>query len=510
MSSSFYTKHRARSASFYAVLLRLPSQLATVLGYVVLVRLLSEGEFGIYSLFYAVLPFLGTLISFGMENTLKRFQPEFLRNGENRLADKLSRRIGLFRLISTTIAVALIIVFWDRLAPILKLTDYREQFILFAAIIVTHFQCQVLSLSLSAHLLQKFSVGLAAMWSVVKLAGYLLVAAFFELRLETAILVDLVAYLAYYVALRIAYAARTDRQKGRQAIFEPELRRRLIRYGAFYSFNDAGTLALDTRKENFFLAGFLDMVAVGAYSFASRFNEMIEHVSPIRMLNSVIQPLFVSLDYKSNPERVRKYFTLLINVALLVRIPVLAFTAVLHQEIVELLFAGRFLEYSWLLAVIALFSLGKSIGPPITLVAQLEEKAQFILASKLIGILSIAGSILLIPRFGVLGAAVAAGMGVLLKNLFIWWFVRKLAVWRNGTMFVVKSILIWTVFVVLVLGIKRWLGEWPVLELGAAIVAAGLFFLVQIRAAMGPDEREIVARTFSGREQRILRLLGIA
>ena len=58
--SSPYNKETARKAAFHAVFLRLPAQAATVLSYVLLVRLLSETDFGIYSLFYAILPLTST------------------------------------------------------------------------------------------------------------------------------------------------------------------------------------------------------------------------------------------------------------------------------------------------------------------------------------------------------------------------------------------------------------------------------------------------------------------
>ncbi len=53
---------------------------------------------------------------------------------------------------------------------------------------------------------------------------------------------------------------------------DPEEKRRLFRYGLFNNFNDAGTLMLTTRTDNFFIAAIIDPVAVGVYSFYSRLN----------------------------------------------------------------------------------------------------------------------------------------------------------------------------------------------------------------------------------------------
>jgi O-antigen/teichoic acid export membrane protein len=504
-----YNRRSARAAAFHALILRVPAQIATLASYVVLVRLLPESEFGIYSLFYAMIPVIGTLLSFGMEDTLRRYQPEYLRKGENRLAHWLTRRIGQLRLATTFLFILVAFVFWDQIGALFKIADYRDHFVLFAALLLSHFQCQLLTQALSAHLLHKYSVGWAAGFSITKLAGYGIAVLVWELDLWTAILADLGAYCVFFVGLKYAYLRKADHRRGTVSRFSPEESKRLIRYATYYSFNDAGGLTLDSRKDSFFLAAFLDTTSVGAYAFANRFNDMVGRVSPTTLLDSVIQPLFVSLDYKHDKEKVQRYFSLIFTLSLLTRVPVLAFTAVYHQEIVEVVFGGRFIEYSHLIALVALFALGGIIGTPVTLVAQLEEKAQFILASKIFGILGIGASLLLIPTIGVLGAVLAGGTAVLLKNLFIWWFVRDLARWTNAKSFAIRSALIWGVFAAIAVPQREWLADRPALMLLTALVVWAAFVVVQVRAVSTPEHREIMGKMFSGRERMLLRWLRI-
>jgi len=505
-----YTRKSARSAAFHAIFLRVPAQIATLVGYVVLVRLLSETEFGVYSLFYAVLPVVGTLLSFGMEDTLRRYQPEYLRKGENRLAHWLTRRIGQLRLITTFLFLVIVFAFWNQIAPLFKIADYREHFMLFAVLLLSHFQCQLLSISLSAHLMQRYSVGVTAVFSIAKLAGYGVAFAVWDLDLWTAILADVVAYCVFFVGLKYAYLFKADHRRGTMSRFAPPEVKRLIRYATYYCFNDAGHLTLDTRKDNFFLAAYLDAASVGAYAFAINFDAMMTRVSPLILLDSVIQPLFVSLDYKHDSQRVHRYFSLLLTLSLLARLPIFAFVAVYHREIVEVVFGGRFLEYSYLLALVALFSLGAVISTSVTLVAQLEEKAQFILASKIFGILGVAASLILIPLVGVVGAVIASGTAILLKNLFIWWFVRDLARWTNAKAFVASATVIWTLFGLVAHQERTWLAAHPLLALIGGLGLLAVFVFVQVRVAFTPEHRAIIGNLFSGRERRILQLLGIA
>ena len=199
--SQIYSKQRARNAVFHTLMLRPPGQIATVVGYVLLVRLLSEADYGIYNLFYALLPLLAAGASFGLEHTLRRYQPEYLKSGEHGLADLLVRRIGLLRLVSTAAALTLLYLFWPNLAPIFKIEDYRSLFLLFAVLALTHFQCSILTVALSSHLLQKHSMGMQAVVSLLKTGGYAIAGYGFGLSLWTVFWIDLAMFFCFSLGL---------------------------------------------------------------------------------------------------------------------------------------------------------------------------------------------------------------------------------------------------------------------------------------------------------------------
>lgn len=503
-----YSKQRARAAVFHTLMLRPPGQIATVIGYVLLVRLLSEAEYGIYNLFYALLPLLAAGASFGLEHTLRRYQPEYLKTGRHALADLLVRRIGVLRLISTAAALALLYVFWPKLAPIFKIEDYRSLFLLFAVLALTHFQCSILTVALSSHLLQKHSMGMQAVAAILKTAGYAIVGYGFGLSLWSVFWIDLGAYVVLYVGLKYYYVTYAERRRGEQMSLSRSERWRLFKYGFFYNFNDAGTLPLQTRTDNFFIVAFLDPVAVGAYSLATRLSVMVYRVTPLKFLESVVRPLFFSLDHQQNAERVKAYFTLLVNASLLVMIPIAFFVASFHHSLVEVVFAGKFLEYSPLLTIVFLFAAANAIDVPVTLVAQLKEKAHVILLSRIFGLYNIAGLLLLIPMLGIAGAMLASGSAVLLKNLFIWWFVRDIAVWQDGPRFLSRTLLVWVPYAG-VAALVKLLDAPPLGELALGVLLWAAFFAAYLRFwALAPAQRALIAALFPGRETRLLRVFG--
>ncbi|HEX6996050.1 MAG TPA: oligosaccharide flippase family protein [Gammaproteobacteria bacterium] len=505
-----YSKQRARRAVFHTLLLRPPGQLASFVGYVLLVRLLSEAEYGVYSLFYALLPLLAAVASFGLEHTLRRYQPEYLKQGENRVADRLVRRIGLIRLVSTAVVLALLYVTWPQVAPLFDIEGYRSVFVIFAGLALAHFQCSILTIALSSHLLQQHSLGMQVLFAIVKAVLYAAAGYGWGLDLVTVFLIDLAAYLFLYAGLKYLYTVRADRRSGTRDTLPPGDRRRIFKYGIFYNFNDAGTLPLRTRTDNFFIAAYLDPVAVGAYSFCTQLSQTIYRATPLKQLESVVRPLFFSLDYEKNVERVRTYFSLLVTFGFVVMVPIFLFIACWHREVVQVLFAGKFLEHAPLLTIVFLFAAANSLDVPITLVAQLKEKAHVILASRIFSVYNVVALIVLIPRMGIAGAVLASGSAHFMKHLFIWWFVRDLAVWKGAERFIGRTALAWAPFVALSLGGRTLLPFEPAVLLALGAVLWSVAFALYIRHfALTHEQRELIATLFPGKETRFLRAFGV-
>jgi O-antigen/teichoic acid export membrane protein len=258
--------------------------------------------------------------------------------------------------------------------------------------------------------------------------------------LRTALCADTISYAVVYIFLRAAYyrhcSAGVSPQIHRPP---PEERKRLVKYAVFNNFNDAGTLFLDSRMDNFFIAAFMNAVSVCIYAFYMRLNEMATNVLPVRLFENIIQPMFFAVEPNEAEWRLPQYFTLLLNTNLLLQWPMVAFAVAYHSEIVHVVFGGKFIEHAWLLPIVLGFSTINCFATPVSLVAQYEEKVQIQLLSKVFAGYNIVAMLLLIPYLGLYGAAIASGSAQALKNLFVWWHVRHHAVWLNGRIAVATS-----------------------------------------------------------------------
>jgi len=509
---SLYNSHRARRSIVDTVRYRVLSQIATMASFVVLVRGLSEHELGVYSLLYALIPLLSTLASFGVEQVLRRYEPEYLRSGQLQAAAWLVRVVASIRLGSNLVILALLWILWALVAPIFQLATYRTEYLYFCPLLLLHFQANILQLTLSSHLQQSFAVGMTAVQSTAKLVFYLVCLWLGALTLKLAILVDTVGYLLLYAGTRYAYVRYCQPARPAEPFrISSEERRRLLRYGFYNNFNDAGTLILSSRSDNFFIAAYMNPIAVGAYSFYGRLNEMIANMLPLRQFANVIRPFFFAVPRELAAERLPRYYTLLVNATLCVQLPLAAFAIAYHREIVLVVFGGKFLASSALLTVVVGFSVFGAIFEAATLIAQYAEKSATILLSKLSLIYNVLSMLVLLPAFGLYGAAISTGTATLMKNLFIWWHVRDTARWINLRSVVLMVVFLWGTLIGACYAIKAVLPAPPIVQMligGVLCLAATLLYIRS--PAIAESDRQLLAQLLHGREAALLAKLGLA
>jgi O-antigen/teichoic acid export membrane protein len=508
-----YDRSKARRSLFDTITYRVASQAATLLGYVVLVRTLGKQDFGVYNLLYSFIPLVGTAASLGLEQTLRRYQPEYLRHGSIAAAAWLVKRVAGLRFATNLVVLGVVLLAWNRVAPYFDLGPYKMQFEFFCVLVLLHFQSQILQLTLAGHMLHRYSVGSVAMLSFGKLIWYSLLAFAGLLTLRTAIYADTLAYAVIYVFLRFMYhrqcaAKAAPEARAYRAVGEE--RRRLLRYGLFNNFNDAGTLFLDSRIDNFFIAAFMNSVAVGIYSFYIRLTEMALNVLPGRLFDNIIQPMFFAVKPAEADARLPQYFSFLLNANLIVLWPTVAFSVAYHAEIVQAVFGGKFIEESWLLPVVLGFAVVNCFSTPVALVAQYEEKPHIQLLSKIFAIYNVIALLVLIPRLGLYGAALGIGSAQILKNLFVWWHVRRRAVWINAGASLTTSVALWGGTAAVCYAIRTTLAAPASVQLVLGAIVVGCAALIHVRGpALSASDREILLRLFQGREVRLLRVLGL-
>ena len=282
-------------------------------------------------------------------------------------------------------------------------------------------------------MMHQYSVGSVAATSVGKLLAYVAITVFGTLTLRAAILADIAAYGLGYIILSIArWRLRRNAPQASGFHLDASERKRLTRYAVFNHLNDASSLLVYGQTDNFFIGAMLSPVAVAAYAFYGKLTEMINNLIPQKLFDNVIQPMFFAVPPAESEVRLSRYFTLLIDLNLALQLPVIAFVIVYHRELVQVFFAGKYLQYSNLFPlVLALSIVPSSMSVPISLVAQYHERTGLMLASELFGLYQVGAMLVLVPSLGLYGAALSTGSFHALRNFWIWWQLRRQVQWRN-------------------------------------------------------------------------------
>ena len=132
--------NKAAEAGVSTAVLKVFHQIISFGATVLLVRTLSQEAFGIYSILYAVIPMLNLVGSFGLQEVLQRFLPEYYAKNEFKLARKLVFRVFILRTIVSILVISAIFMYWDVLSGLIKIQDYKNYFAIFCVCIIAYQQ----------------------------------------------------------------------------------------------------------------------------------------------------------------------------------------------------------------------------------------------------------------------------------------------------------------------------------------------------------------------------------
>lgn len=498
-------KNKTASAIKYTLIFKTLSQLCGVIATILLVRALSEHDYGIYNLLYSIIGLIGTVASLGIGNALERYIPEYYQKGEFKIAHNLYRMSSVIRLTTSAAILGFILILWQEIAPVLKLTEYKVYFMLFTLVIALHQQRNMLETCLSSYFLHKYSKSIGLIFSITKAAGYGLII-MLDNNLWYAIIIDLLAYFIVFASLQILYFNKIPVSTGSMDFFTKQERKRVTRYALFYNFNDVGSSLLNANFDNFIIVMFLNPAAVGAYSFCIRLTSQITSLLPLKYLKDVIKPSFFSMGMSSNDKNdVNFFFQSLVKINSLFAIPCFFFLLIYSDNIIAVLFNNKFIEYSSVLCGIFFFSILNSC--PFGTVAQFREKSDIILYSKIFAVYNLIADVILIKMFGIWGAVFATGTATLAKNGFIWYFVKDDASFKGMGSFFAKIILFWITISIAIHSISMIIPLHSLYQLVFGVLIFAAAFFIQFKCNLFENYEKKIFADLSNNNQKITVLL---
>ncbi len=400
-------------------------KIVTVFVTVYVIRKLPVADFGVYNLFQDTIALVAVIFSFGIPSLIERFLPELYERGLFKDLKKwVYRALGAKFLLGLT--GASVCLFGRRyLGAFLNSDDFASLYPIFGLGLVFTILNQTAQTVLDTFLLQRLrniirvvvSVLRASLYLLALVMGYGLIGILWAFSLAAIV----GSLLFIWTISRVKYPDNVEQQtEGLEG-----LTKRFKRYGTYSYFNEIGGMILSRRIDNYLISSYLNPAAAGMYSFAARIVDMIMALTPLRVGNLIISTiLFRQFTEDPTQEFLQRRFNLLTKLAFYLTLPFLVILVGLRVEI-TLLIDERYLSAASILAVIAVFETLNCFSWPIAWMAQSTEKVEVQLYSKIGAIYNIISAVILIPRFGPIGAAWATGTSALIKNGLMFLFLRR-------------------------------------------------------------------------------------
>jgi O-antigen/teichoic acid export membrane protein len=368
---------------------------------------------------------VAAIFSFGIPSLIERFLPELYQRGLFRELHRWVYRALVARFLLGLLGALICLFGREALGSILHADVFTAYYPVFALGLLFTILNQTSQSILDTFLMQKrrnaIRVAMSALRAILYTAAISLGYGLYGILWAFSISAWVGSALFVHAISRLKYPREVERRTDGLG----SLSARIKRYGAYSYANELGAMVLSRRTDSYLISGFLNPAAVGIYSFAARIVEMFVAMTPLVVGNVIISTLLFR-QFTDTPtfEFLQRRFNLLCKLALYLSLPILMILVGLHEQI-TLIVDPKYHEASFLLALIAIFEIFNVFSWPIGWMAQTSEKVEVQLYSKIGAIFNIVAAIILIPKFGPLGAAWATGTSFMIKNGLMYLFLRR-------------------------------------------------------------------------------------
>jgi O-antigen/teichoic acid export membrane protein len=403
---------------------------ATICVSAIMARTLGPQNMGVYSYAMWIVGTLGILANIGLPAALTKYVSEFMGSGDTSTAVRIGKRLLRIQLIVGLAVAGLTACLWFFhtpyrsiiiLAAVMILLQALQQGFLAALAGVQRFD-RIAWISLYAAIAQVASVGIAA----------LLHAGVIGMLWATLAGLTLGTWLAYLAVNRLLLTLPVT-----PSLSAPATRDVFLRIRKF-SITISYILLLDTivwqRSEVLFLKWYSTLPQIAFYTLAFSIATKLSEVSGT--FSSTLLPLYSESFGRSGLKDLGQVYVKALKYLQMVMVFPCLLAAAICKPLVELLYGSSYnpvvLPLQLLLVSLAVTSIGV-VGSPLLVGT---EKQSFIAKyGTFVAVLNIAMDLVLIPRHGALGAAIANCtaqiVGVLGGTIYVIRYARTKFPWRT-------------------------------------------------------------------------------
>lgn len=392
--------------------------LAGFIGNAITARLLGPDNLGILAYVVFCVTIASMVAGLGIGIVQQRYIPNLRAEARDDEADGLIGATTRWSMVAAIVGGLLLFayLYWPGRGVTEKLSDTSRDVVIAVALI--WFLCWRMAEVYQFYLKGEQRFGelarLSAVSALIKLAVIALGAWLFGIP----------GALAGYIAGNLLPAARIGRLRRVKPMVSQELRREVTRF-AFMSWVTAviGGFVFG-RTEILFLEHFTGIGAVGLFTAAVTVAEMAVQLPPL-LLSALLPRFSEQHGLGAQDDMQRLYRTMTALIAMLI-VPLCAGLAAVAPVLVPLLFGDEFRGAVPVASVLLIAAAISSLGVTTLYLLQSIGKAGFLLMSNGVGLIgTIVLGFVLVPHFGLIGAAWSRGLVQVSVVLIETWYVTR-------------------------------------------------------------------------------------
>ena len=250
------------------------------------------------------------------------------------------------------------------------------------------------------------------------------------------------------------------------------------------------------KSSGLYIIGFLMTSAdVAVYSIAYAIGSAV--LIFLAPLQAVLRPALSEVWNKAKTDEVNTFFAYPLKYFLMISIPSIFGTYIMAKPIISILSKPEFIDTGWIVVpIIAFASLLNGVYVIAVWIFSLIKKTRYVIGMWICAaLINLCGNLILIPKIGVLGAAISTLISYLFVSIISIYILQKKTRVRVSILFIAKSFF---ASIVMMLVLRRF-AITTLFELLTSICCGAIIYIITLIALKGfqSKEREFFKRLFS-------------
>ncbi len=423
----YYSSKRVKKGLGHYLLGRGMSAVISILVAILLIRLLSIVDYGVYTVLSGMMLLLTLLSSAGLERILPRYLSELRQAGAHRQLGAYCWKFLAVRIALFAVLLLPLTLFSGAIAEYFGITDEWKILLVFYLYALVNAGSIHLQRTFQALLRQKEAVYGLILDGFVRLAIFIAIyLSGIELTLFIVFLVQLLGAILAFIFLSLKLRTllkRLEPTQEEKIEIEP---RKIVHFGWYNYLQQLSGLSYSPGTNKVLSGYLLGNVETAMLGFSYVVYELVKRYMPAMLLLGVIEPVFMAR-YRQNKKFsiLNEMTRLVVKINLFFIVPFIAWAVFFIEPILGLVSAEKYPDTGWIISGLLVVLVFDSHRLALQLLCNAVDQSRLLFTSNLLFIVLFPLEVWAMVEFGLLGLLVSLAVITFLRNIYLVHVIRK-------------------------------------------------------------------------------------